>query len=226
MKIDADHGHAAREEEELRDDLGRLAVHAAAEREGVEEQAVEHEHRGDDDVAEPGAEVARELAPGDEQDGVHALDLVCVSCMKIDFELRRRAVDAQHVDVGGDQRAHDRGPQLGRRLHAQLRGAVGRLDDVDAAHAVDGRRAPPWPCPPRRRPRPRRERPSRLRQLGLGALRDQLALVDDEQPIAGLRDLGRMWLDRRTVCSPRRLRMSLRISRSAPGRARRSARRG
>ena len=151
-----------------------------------------------DDVAGHRAEVAAELAPGDQQHRAHggfsvAAGLSLVSLQEDRLQARRAAIDAQQVDAVLDQRAHHLGTQVGRALQRDQRDAV-RL-----AHA---RCASPMPVTVRATSIARADGPatstsmvpasppSCVGQLLLGPLGDDLAALDDQQAVAGLADLG------------------------------------
>src|SRR4029077_3855224 len=66
-----DHGGAGREVEEVVKDF-RGFLGAGADGEGIEEEAVDDQDRGDDHVAQVRPEVGGQLAPHDQHDGAHA----------------------------------------------------------------------------------------------------------------------------------------------------------
>ncbi len=145
------------------------------------------------------------------------------------LQLRSAAVDAQHVDVGVDQRAHQLRGAARAPACTRSRVEPSEPQRLDAAHAVEvGQR--------RARVLALSAEPSTSTSIApelpfdssaSGALRDQPALVDDQHAIAGLADLRQdVARQEHGVLPLERVRMSLRISSgSAPGRDPRSARR-
>ena len=114
-----------------------------------------------------------------------------VSLQEDRLEAGGAAVDAQQVDPVADQRARHLGAQVGRALQRQQRHAVRLAHDGALADAGDG--------PGRLDGAGRgagdldldRAAAAQLRrQLLLGPLGDDLAVLDDQQAVAGLADLG------------------------------------